>query len=224
MSTASAPEPRLPADRLHELLTTARVIPILTLDDPRRGVEAVAALVAGGLPTVEITLRTPRALEVVARVTAEVPAAIVGAGTVLGEEAMRRAQAAGAAFAVSPGLTAELARAARRTGLPLLPGVATVTEAMVADGAGFSLLKLFPAATAGGVAFLDAVAAPLPHLAFCPTGGVGEATFGEYLERPNVVAVGGSWMVPAAALRDGDVAAIERAARKIRARLEELAA
>jgi 2-dehydro-3-deoxyphosphogluconate aldolase/(4S)-4-hydroxy-2-oxoglutarate aldolase len=183
------------ATDLKQLLSQARVLPVLTVGAPEEAVSLVRRLAAEGFGTVEITLRSPASLEALAAVVREVPEVLVGAGTVLDEEQLKGARKAGARFAVSPGLTPALITAARRVGLPWLPGVATPSEAMTAAEAGFTVLKLFPAAAVGGLALLRSLRGPLPHLAFCPTGGLDETTYPQYLEQPNVICVGGSWMV-----------------------------
>ncbi|PWC52460.1 bifunctional 4-hydroxy-2-oxoglutarate aldolase/2-dehydro-3-deoxy-phosphogluconate aldolase [Azospirillum sp. TSO22-1] len=197
---------------LAAVLGRAPVIPVLVVDDAAVAVPLARALVAGGLPVLEVTLRTPAAREAVRRIRAEVPEAVVGVGTVLTPEQLREAEADGAAFAVSPGATPRLLDAAVDTAVPLLPGVATVGEAMAAAERGYAFLKFFPAEAAGGVAALRAMASPLPHLRFCPTGGIGPDKAAEYLRLPNVVCVGGSWLTPPAALKAGDWEAIRVAA------------
>jgi 2-dehydro-3-deoxyphosphogluconate aldolase/(4S)-4-hydroxy-2-oxoglutarate aldolase len=198
-------------------LARVRVLPVITVEDAEQGVALVRALAAGGLDVVEITLRTPAALEAIHAVGEAVPAVMVGAGTVLGPESLFAAEQAGAQFAVSPGLTPRLAGAAQAARIPLMPGVATATEAMVAADAGLTLLKLFPAAAIGGIALLRSLFAPLPELSFCPTGGVDAASYQDYLGLPNVLCVGGSWMIPKAALAAGDWADITRRGRELSA-------
>ncbi|HSH99722.1 MAG TPA: bifunctional 4-hydroxy-2-oxoglutarate aldolase/2-dehydro-3-deoxy-phosphogluconate aldolase [Reyranella sp.] len=190
----------------------APVIPVLTIDRVADAVPLARALVNGGLPVLEVTLRTAAALEALAAMAREVPEAVVGAGTVLTEDQLRQAIAAGARFGVSPGCTAALAQAAKASGLPFLPGVQTVSEAMALGEQGFRLLKLFPADVAGGSAWLKAVAAPLTGVRFCPTGGIGIETAPAYLALPNVACVGGSWLAPRDAVTAGDWARIERLA------------
>lgn len=196
------------------LLGRAPVIPVLVLDDPATAVPLARALAAGGLPVLEVTLRTPAARESVRRIRAEVPEAVVGVGTVLTAGQLREAEEDGAAFAVSPGATDRLLDAAADSAVPLLPGVATVSEAMAASERGCSLLKFFPAEAAGGIAALRAMASPLPHLRFCPTGGIGPDNAAGYLALPNVLCVGGSWLAPAALLRAGDWGAIRALAER----------
>jgi 2-dehydro-3-deoxyphosphogluconate aldolase / (4S)-4-hydroxy-2-oxoglutarate aldolase len=190
----------------------APVIPVLTIDRLADAVPLARALVAGGLPVLEITFRTGVALEALAAIAREVPEAIVGAGTVLDETQLRQALDAGARFGVSPGCTAALAKAVRASGLPFLPGVQTVSEALALREQGFRLLKFFPADAAGGTTWLKAVAAPLAGLRFCPTGGIGIETAPAYLALPNVACVGGSWVAPRDAVAASDWSRIEHLA------------
>jgi 2-dehydro-3-deoxyphosphogluconate aldolase/(4S)-4-hydroxy-2-oxoglutarate aldolase len=189
------------------------VIPVVVIDDPRAAVPMARALVAGGVPAIEVTLRTSAALEAVRAIAAEVEGAVVGVGTVLVEADLRAAQAAGARFAVSPGATAKLLDAAADIALPLLPGAATASEAMALLERGYTQLKFFPALPAGGARLLAAWAGPLPQLRFCPTGGISLANAAEFLALPNVLCVGGSWLTPADKLAAGDWAGIEQLAR-----------
>ena len=191
-------------ETLRELLARAPVIPVLTLDDPDTATDLGRALVAGGLPVLEVTLRTPTALESIRRMAAEVEGAVVGAGTITRPADLEAVAEAGGRFAVSPGLTPDLAQAAGDVDVPLLPGVMTPSEAMGARDRGFSTLKLFPARPAGGIALLQAMAGPLADLAFCPTGGISSNDFRDYLALPNVLCVGGSWVAPRDAIRAGD--------------------
>ena len=193
-----------PRASMREIMTTAPVIPVLTIEEPEHAVPLARALVAGGLPVLEVTLRTPRALDAVAAVVRDVPDAVVGIGTVLEPEDLRQAVDAGACFAVSPGLTPMLAETAIDARIPFLPGVMTPGEAMTARAYGFRELKLFPAAQAGGMGMLKAMAGPLPDVLFCPTGGITPDAFRDYLALPNVACVGGSWLAPAHALATQD--------------------
>ena len=190
----------------------APVVPVLTIERLGDAVPLARALVRGGLVVLEITLRTGVALEALRAIATEVPEAIVGAGTVLNARQLDQAHQAGARFAVSPGCTPDLARAALAEGLPFLPGVQTVSEAMVLAEKGFSLLKFFPADIAGGVGWLKAVAAPLAGLRFCPTGGIGPDTAPVYLSLANVACIGGSWVAPKVAVAAQDWTQIERLA------------
>ena len=190
----------------------APVIPVLTVERTADAVPLARALVKGGLPVLEITLRTPVALDALRAMAAEVPEAILGAGTVLNAEQLDQARRAGARFLVSPGCTPALVEAAEASGLPFLPGVQTVSEAMALSERGFRLMKFFPADQAGGLGWLKTVAAPLAGLRFCPTGGIGADTAPSYLALPNVACVGGSWVAPREAVAAGDWQKVERLA------------
>ncbi|MFF7215973.1 bifunctional 4-hydroxy-2-oxoglutarate aldolase/2-dehydro-3-deoxy-phosphogluconate aldolase [Streptomyces sp. NPDC008238] len=196
------------------VLNLAPVIPVVTLEDPADAPPLVGALARGGLTAVEITLRTPAALDAVAAAARAVPEAVVGAGTVLRAEQVGAAVRAGARFLVSPGWTDGLVDAMTASGLPFLPGVSTASEVLALAERGVTELKFFPAEAAGGPAYLKALAAPLPHVRFCPTGGIDAARAPAYLALPNVSCVGGSWMVPQDALRDRDWDRVERLARE----------
>ena len=196
------------ASTLLALLAPVPVVPVLVIRDPAQAVPLARALVAGGLPVIEITLRTPAALEAIRRIALEVEGAVVGAGTVLAPDQLEAAAAAGAHFLVSPGATDRLLAAAEGRAVPFLPGAATASEMMRLLERGFRLQKFFPAEPAGGVAALEALAAPLPELRFCPTGGIDHARALRYLELANVVCVGGSWVAPAALVAAGDWARI----------------
>lgn len=189
---------------LEAILIPARIVPVLTIDRAEDGVPLARALVAGGVKVLEVTFRTEAAAEAAKTIIAEVPEAIVGMGTVLNGDDLRRAQALGAEFAVSPGATPELLDAAADSDLPLLPGVATASEVMQAQARGFNLLKFFPAEQAGGIAMLRALAGPFPNVRFCPTGGVSAANVAAWLAEPNVVAAGGSWLCPASDIKAGN--------------------
>lgn len=199
---------------LEEILNAAPVIPVVIIEDLAHAVPMARALVAGGLRVIEITLRTALGLESICAITAEVPEAIVGVGTVLEPSQLNAAAKAGARFAVSPGITASILDAAAGEGIPLLPGIATASEAMALIERGYTFAKFFPAEPAGGAAFLTAIASPLPQLRFCPTGGISLASAPDYLKLPNVICVGGSWMVGRAAIAAGDWPAITEGATK----------
>ncbi|MCS4505848.1 bifunctional 4-hydroxy-2-oxoglutarate aldolase/2-dehydro-3-deoxy-phosphogluconate aldolase [Arhodomonas aquaeolei] len=194
------------------IVSRVNVIPVLAVDGVDSAVETVRALVAGGLPVVEITLRTPAAPAAI-RAAAGLPGAVVGAGTVLTGADLQGAVDAGAAFAVSPGATPSLLTAARHNGVPFMPGVATPSEVQGALEAGFTHLKFFPAGVAGGVAMLRALAGPFADVRFCPTGGIDPASAPDYLALDNVVCVGGSWLAPPASVAAGDWAGITERAR-----------
>ncbi|WP_134679327.1 bifunctional 4-hydroxy-2-oxoglutarate aldolase/2-dehydro-3-deoxy-phosphogluconate aldolase [Paracoccus ravus] len=195
------------------LCELAPVIPVLVVKDAGKAEGLATALVAGGLPVLEVTLRTPAALDVI-REMAKVPGGHVGAGTVLTPDDAKRAKDAGASFAVSPGATERLVRACEEIGLPLLPGAVTASEVMRAMEYGYSMLKFFPAEAAGGAKSLKALAGPLPQVSFCPTGGVSLGNARDYLSLPNVICVGGSWISPDEDVALGNWDAIETRARE----------
>lgn len=199
-------------DVLIALLTRVPVIPVLTLTDPDKAILLARALVAGGLDVLEVTLRTKQALKSIEAIAREVPEAKVGAGTVLTPSQVDESMSAGAHFLVSPGSTRRLSEAAAIARAPLLPGVATASEAMAMAEMGHHVLKFFPAEPAGGVAYLRSLAAPLPHLKFCPTGGIDPVKAKSYLTLSNVVCVGGSWVTPTLALDTDDWSMITRLA------------
>jgi 2-dehydro-3-deoxyphosphogluconate aldolase/(4S)-4-hydroxy-2-oxoglutarate aldolase len=195
-----------------QVMQDAPVIPVIVLNDVSHAVPMARALVAGGVRMLEVTLRTPQALACMEAIAREVPEAVVGAGTVRTPADALAATRAGARFAVSPGYTHAVGQACRDTGLALLPGVATGSEIMMAQEDGLSELKFFPAMQAGGPAMLKAWSGPFFDVRFCPTGGVTLANASDFLALPNVVCVGGSWLVPADALAQGDWARITQLA------------
>lgn len=199
---------------IRDVLASAPVIPVLTITDAEAAVPLARALVAGGLPVLEVTLRSAAALASIAAIRAAVPEAIVGAGTVIDVAQLAGALAAGSQFIVSPGYSAALCAEGARLGAAMLPGVATPTELMAALAAGLDTLKFFPAAQAGGVAMLNALAAPFPGVRFCPTGGIDLRSAADYLALPNVLCVGMSSLAPPAALAARDYAAVTALARQ----------
>jgi 2-dehydro-3-deoxyphosphogluconate aldolase / (4S)-4-hydroxy-2-oxoglutarate aldolase len=201
-------------ERLHEALTRAPVIPVLTIRDAGTAVQLAIALRDGGLPVLEITLRTPSAYDAMRRIKDEVADVVVGAGTVLVPEQISGAMACGAAFLVSPGSTPALLQAALDAPVPMLPAAATASEAMGLMERGFRHMKFFPAEPAGGVPYLKALAAPLPEAVFCPTGGLTEANAGQYLALSNVICVGGAWVAPQDMVDAGNWAGITALARR----------
>ena len=198
---------------IRDIVALAPVIPVLTVTELAHAVPLARALVAGGLRVLEVTLRTPVGLGVVEAMRKAVPEAVVGVGTLTRAVEFAAADRAGAQFGVTPGLTPELAAAARGSRFPLLPGVMTPTELIAARNQGFTVLKLFPAQQAGGIGMLKALGPPFPDVSFCPTGGITRPTAADYLALPNVVCVGGSWLAPRELLSTGDWAAIEALAR-----------
>jgi 2-dehydro-3-deoxyphosphogluconate aldolase / (4S)-4-hydroxy-2-oxoglutarate aldolase len=198
---------------IREMVGLAPVIPVLTVTELGHAVPLARALVAGGLRVLEITLRTPVALAAIEAMRKAVPDAVVGVGTLTRAVDFAAADRVGAQFGVTPGLTPELAAASRGARFPLLPGVMTPTELIIARAAGFNVLKLFPALQAGGIAMLQALGGPFPDVLFCPTGGITRATAPDFLAQPNVVCVGGSWLAPKELLAAGDWSGIEALAR-----------
>jgi len=190
--------------KIEDILRQSPVVPVIVVDRLEQAVPLAEALVAGGLPVLEVTLRSEIAMQAVRDIARAVGGAIVGVGTVTGRAQFAAAADAGAAFAVSPGLTDELIAAHDEVGLPFLPGVFTPSEVMRAQQQGFAALKLFPAQQAGGIGMLKALAGPLPGVKFCPTGGIGADNFADFLALPNVACVGGSWVCPADAIARGD--------------------
>lgn len=195
-----------------DLLALSPVMPVVVIDDVDDAVPTARALLAGGIGVIELTLRTPVALTAIERVAAEVPDIVVGAGTVTSPEQAKQAADAGAKFLVTPGCTDSVLDAAFATGLPFLPGAATVSEAMRLAERGLSALKFFPAEASGGAAFLKSIAGPLPELQFCPTGGITVSSAPSYLALPNVGCIGGSWLTPAKLLAAKGFAAVEKLA------------
>jgi 2-dehydro-3-deoxyphosphogluconate aldolase/(4S)-4-hydroxy-2-oxoglutarate aldolase len=195
-------------EKLAALFRAAAVIPVLTIERLEDAVPLARALVAGGVRTLEVTLRTSVAIEAAKAMMAEVPEAIVGIGTILNPADLARVEKLGVRFGISPGGTADLLKAAADSALPFAPGIATASELMLALSHGFDMAKFFPAEQAGGIKGLRALGGPFPQVRFCPTGGIGEANAASWLGEPNVVAVGGSWLCPAAEVRAGNWAGI----------------
>ncbi|MEU8731972.1 bifunctional 4-hydroxy-2-oxoglutarate aldolase/2-dehydro-3-deoxy-phosphogluconate aldolase [Streptomyces tendae] len=204
----------LPSSPAASVLDLAPVVPVVVVDDLADAVPLARALVAGGLPAIEVTLRTPVALDAIRAIAGEVPGAVVGAGTVVTAAQVREVVSAGARFLVSPGWTDALLEAMRASGVPFLPGVSTTSEVVALLERGVREMKFFPAEAAGGTAYLKALAAPLPQARFCPTGGISPASAPEYLALPNVGCVGGSWMLPKDAVAGRDWGRVEALARE----------
>lgn len=199
---------------LEDIMSRSPVIPVLVIDDLADAVPLAQALVDGGLTVLEITLRTRVALDAITVIKQAVPNATVGAGTVINAETFATARTAGAEFIVTPGCTPALLAAAQHAGVPFLPGVNTPSEAMLLLEQGIRAMKFFPAAAAGGIAMLKALAGPLPQIRFCPTGGIHPGNARDYLALPNVACVGGSWMAPAELITRGNWQEITRLARE----------
>ena len=196
-----------------QICALAPIVPVIVVKDIAHAEPLARALVAGGLPAREVTLRTPCALDAI-RAMAEVEGGTVGAGTLLTPADVKAAKTAGAKFGVSPGLTERLVRACEDEGLPLLPGTVTASEVMQALEWGYDVLKFFPAATSGGAPAIKALGGPLPQVSFCPTGGISLANATDYLSLPNVLCAGGSWVAPDAKVQSGDWAGLETLARE----------
>ena len=202
------------SERPASLLDVVPVLPVVVLERREDAVPVARALVAGGLPAIELTLRTPAALDAIRAISDEVPEILVGAGTVVTPGQAKEALDAGARFLVSPGSTPSLMAAMSDTGLPFLPGTSTVSEVLAALELGLTELKFFPAEASGGTAYLRALSSPVPAARFCPTGGITPASAPDYLGLPNVGCVGGSWLAPPDVVRRGDWAAITALATK----------
>lgn len=203
-----------PAAAKASVLDLAPVIPVVVIDDPADALPLARALVAGGLPAIEVTLRTPVALDAIRAIAADVPDAVVGAGTVVSPENVTAAADAGARFLVSPGWTPKLLDAMAASGLPFLPGVSTTSEVVALLERGVEEMKFFPAEAAGGTPYLKSLGGPLPQARFCPTGGISAASAPAYLALRNVGCVGGSWMLPADAIAAKDWSRVESLARE----------
>jgi 2-dehydro-3-deoxyphosphogluconate aldolase / (4S)-4-hydroxy-2-oxoglutarate aldolase len=199
--------------RLNQVFALAPVVPVITIEHARDAVPLARALVAGGLPVVEITLRTEAAADAARAIIAEVKDAVVGVGTVLSPHDLETVAKMEAAFAISPGQSVELLEAASSGDLPFVPGIQTASDLIACVTRGFDLAKFFPAVPAGGLAALNALAGPFPNVRFCPTGGIGQGNAGEWLANPKVVAVGGSWVAPASDIAAGNWSVIEARAK-----------
>ncbi len=200
--------------KLDAVFALAPVIPVITIEDAAHAVPLARALVAGGLRVIEITLRTQAGLDAARAIIDEVPDAVVGIGTVLTPADYERAARLGAAFAISPGLSLGLLDAANAGEMPFAPGIQTASDLIACVTRGYELVKFFPAVPAGGLAALDALAGPFPNVRFCPTGGINAGNAAQWLAHKKVVAIGGSWVAPAADIKAGAWAAIEQRARE----------
>ncbi|HVJ40097.1 MAG TPA: bifunctional 4-hydroxy-2-oxoglutarate aldolase/2-dehydro-3-deoxy-phosphogluconate aldolase [Dongiaceae bacterium] len=209
---------------LRASLKTTGVVPVVVIDDEAVAVPLARCLLEAGVTMIEVTLRRPGAWKAMERIIAEVPDIITGAGSVTSAEQMQRLAKMGCRFAVSPGLTPKLIRAARDVGMPYLPGAVTASEVLMGMEEGLDTLKFFPAAQAGGISMLKALQSPLPHVMFCPTGGVDLGNASEYISLPNVIAVGSSWVVPEGAIAAGEWDEIANRVGRFRATIMEEAA
>nr|WP_314689609.1 bifunctional 4-hydroxy-2-oxoglutarate aldolase/2-dehydro-3-deoxy-phosphogluconate aldolase [uncultured Pantoea sp.] len=196
-----------------QVLSTGPVVPVIVVNQPEHAVPMAKALVAGGIRVLEVTLRTPVAMDALRAIIREVPEAIVGAGTVINTQQLKEVTDAGAQFVISPGLTESLLRAATEGPVPLIPGISTVSELMMGMDHGLREFKFFPAEANGGVRALSALAGPFPQVRFCPTGGISPVNYRDYLALKSVLCIGGSWLVPDDALQQGDWARITQLAR-----------
>ncbi|MCA0404567.1 MAG: bifunctional 4-hydroxy-2-oxoglutarate aldolase/2-dehydro-3-deoxy-phosphogluconate aldolase [Proteobacteria bacterium] len=201
-------------DKVRDFLAASPVVPVITIEDANHAVPLARALIAGGISAIEITLRTPAARAAAERIAKEVPEALLGIGTALTAADLEAARALGARFALSPGATPALLKAASAQDLPFIPGIGTASELMQALEYGFDVVKFFPAATMGGIPGLKALSAPFPNVRFCPTGGISEANASDWLKEPAVLAVGGSWIAPPDLIRAQNWDEIEKRARK----------
>lgn len=206
--------------KIEDILAQSPIIPVIVVERAEQAIPLAQALVDGGLPVLEVTLRSPVALQAISDIARSVSGAIVGVGTVTEPEQFRQCVDAGAQFAVSPGLTERLHSASEQVDIPYLPGVFSPSEAMYAHEQGFRALKLFPASQAGGIGMLRAMSGPLPDLRFCPTGGVNPGNFIDYLKLPNVICAGGSWVCPADAIQEKDWGRIRLLAQEVHLALE----
>ncbi len=200
------------------------MVPVVVIHKLEQAVPLAKALMAGGIRVIEVTLRTPVAMETIRAISRDVPGAIVGAGTVTRAEELTAVAEAGAVFAISPGLTVELLQAANQGTIPLIPGISTVSELMTGMALGYTHFKFFPAEAAGGVKMLKAIAGPFPHITFCPTGGITLDTYLDYLALGNVACIGGSWIVPQGAMDQGDWSRITALTREAVARAGQTSA
>ena len=203
-----------PQKGLEAALLIAPIVPVMVIDDVKQAVPLARALVRGGLPVLEITLRTAAALDCIRAIVAEVEGAIVGSGTVLTAQQLKQSEKAGCVFAVSPGITPKLLKAAKDQKIALLPASASASEAMVLLEHGYTLQKFFPAEPSGGAPYLASLSSPLPQIRFCPTGGITPALAPSYLKLPNVITLGGSWMAPKNLVNAGQWDEIEKLSRE----------
>ena len=187
-----------------EIFAAGPVVPVLVIHDVDKAVPLAKALMAGGIKVLEVTLRTPAALDVIKKIADEVPDALIGAGTVTNAQQLKAVVDAGAKFAISPGMTADLLKAGMDCDIPLIPGISSTSDLMKGKDAGYTHMKFFPAEASGGVKAIKSISGPFPDVVFCPTGGIGPANYKDYLALSNVVCVGGSWVAPDDAINAGD--------------------
>ena len=187
-----------------EIFAAGPVVPVLVINDVEKAVPLAKALMAGGIKVLEVTLRTPVAIDVISTIAKEVPDALIGAGTVTNAQQLKAVTDAGAKFAISPGMTADLLKAGMDGEIPLIPGISSTSDLMKGKDAGYTHMKFFPAEASGGVKAIKSISGPFPDVTFCPTGGIGPGNYKEYLALPNVKCVGGSWVAPDDAINEGD--------------------
>lgn len=197
-----------------EVFAAGPVVPVLVINDVEKAVPLAKALMAGGIKVLEVTLRTPVALDVIKRIATEVPEALIGAGTVTNAQQLKDVVEAGAKFAISPGMTAELLQAGKECEVPLIPGISSTSDLMKAKDAGYTHMKFFPAEASGGVKAIKSISGPFPDVTFCPTGGISLANYKDYLTLKNVACVGGSWVSPDEAINNGDWEQITKLAKE----------
>lgn len=197
-----------------EIFAAGPVVPVLVINDVEKAVPLAKALMEGGIKVLEVTLRTPAAIDVIKRIADEVPDSLIGAGTVTNAQQLKAVVDAGAKFAISPGMTADLLKAGMDAEIPLIPGISSTSDLMKGKDAGYTHMKFFPAEASGGVKAIKSISGPFPDVTFCPTGGIGPNNYNDYLALNNVKCVGGSWLAPDDAIESGDWARITRLAKE----------
>lgn len=197
-----------------EIFAAGPVVPVLVINDVEKAVPLAKALMEGGIKVLEVTLRTPAAIDVIKRIADEVPDSLIGAGTVTNAQQLKAVVDAGAKFAISPGMTADLLKAGMDAEIPLIPGISSTSDLMKGKDAGYTHMKFFPAEASGGVKAIKSISGPFPDVTFCPTGGIGPNNYNDYLALNNVKCVGGSWLAPDDAIESGDWARITQLAKE----------
>ncbi|MFD3395349.1 bifunctional 4-hydroxy-2-oxoglutarate aldolase/2-dehydro-3-deoxy-phosphogluconate aldolase [Alteromonas macleodii] len=197
-----------------EIFAAGPVVPVLVINDVEKAVPLAKALMEGGIKVLEVTLRTPAAIDVIKRIAQEVPDSLIGAGTVTNAQQLKAVVEAGAKFAISPGMTADLLKAGMDSEIPLIPGISSTSDLMKGKDAGYTHMKFFPAEASGGVKAIKSISGPFPDVTFCPTGGIGPDNYNDYLALNNVKCVGGSWLAPDDAIESGDWARITQLAEE----------
>ncbi|AFV85950.1 bifunctional 4-hydroxy-2-oxoglutarate aldolase/2-dehydro-3-deoxy-phosphogluconate aldolase [Alteromonas sp. DY56-G5] len=197
-----------------EIFAAGPVVPVLVINDVEKAVPLAKALMEGGIKVLEVTLRTPAAIDVIKRIAEEVPDSLIGAGTVTNAQQLKAVVEAGAKFAISPGMTADLLKAGMDAEIPLIPGISSTSDLMKGKDAGYTHMKFFPAEASGGVKAIKSISGPFPDVTFCPTGGIGPNNYNDYLALNNVKCVGGSWLAPDDAIEAGDWARITQLAKE----------